>query len=525
MTARPLPRLSAADVARIAAEAYRALAGGTIRRVQPYGPYALLLEVRRAGRTLWLLAAPDPRLPRTWACRERPRPACAPETSGGAGEAGPFHRAVRARLEGTIVREVGALPGDRILRLEAWTGHAGLGPDAVQEAGVPEAERFTLWIELCGVASNAALVGEDGRILSVLRPTAGKARCLVPGELYAPPPAPRPALGAAPSPPESAEEGEITLEFSIATARVFGEAERTLAREQARASLRAEFGRRRRRLEAARRRLEHAVEAGSRAEEERRTGDLILASLHLVPRGATEVYVPDYYAEGAPPRKVALDPALASSEQAERYFRRARKLARGADVARARLASVTRELLALSAHENALEKDADPFELARLARVRLLGSPRARSEAKLSRQPQRIGRRFRSRDGLEILVGRSNAENERLTLRFARGNDLFLHVQGWAGSHVIVRTPRGKSVPLETMLDAAALAVHYSKLRGASRAEVSATPRKYVRKITGGRPGEVALERYKTLVVIHDRSRLERLLRTAGAEEERDIPS
>ena len=123
--------------------------------------------------------------------------------------------------------------------------------------------------------------------------------------------------------------------------------------------------------------------------------------------------------------------------------------------------------------------------------------------------------RFRSRDGFEILVGRSNEENDELTLRIARSHDLFFHVLGFPGSHVIVRAQKGKSVPLETLLDAAVVAVHYSKARDHGRAEVSYTPRKYVRKPRGARPGLVTVERSQTLFVGRDEARLRRVLDTA----------
>ncbi|MBI3724775.1 DUF814 domain-containing protein, partial [bacterium] len=127
-------------------------------------------------------------------------------------------------------------------------------------------------------------------------------------------------------------------------------------------------------------------------------------------------------------------------------------------------------------------------------------------------------RKFDSR-GFTILVGRSNEENDRLTLTVARGNDLFFHVRGFPGSHVIVRTERDKSVPLETLLDAAALAVHYSKVRGNTRADVSYTPRKYVRKPRGAKPGLVEISNEKTIRPDGDPARLARLLATAHERE------
>src|SRR4030095_16704430 len=90
--------------------------------------------------------------------------------------------------------------------------------------------------------------------------------------------------------------------------------------------------------------------------------------------------------------------------------------------------------------------------------------------------PRGPARRFLSGEGFEILVGRSARDNDELTLRMGKGNDLFLHVSGRPGSHVIVRSVPGKTFPLGTILDAPRLALHYtlperSRVEGA-RADV-----------------------------------------------------
>ena len=93
----------------------------------------------------------------------------------------------------------------------------------------------------------------------------------------------------------------------------------------------------------------------------------------------------------------------------------------------------------------------------------------------------------------------------------ANGNDHWFHVQGMPGSHVIVKAHKGKSVPLETLLDAAALAKLYSKAKEAAAADVDYTQRKYVRKRKAGGPGDVDYSQYKTLNVRKDDARLARL--------------
>ena len=128
-----------------------------------------------------------------------------------------------------------------------------------------------------------------------------------------------------------------------------------------------------------------------------------------------------------------------------------------------------------------------------------------------SKAPPSGPRQFTSADGLLVIVGRTEAENDEVTFRMASGNDYWFHVQGMPGSHVIVKAPKGKSVPLETLLDAAALAKLYSRAKDADATDVDYTQRKYVRKRKDGGPGNVDYWEYKTLHVKQDAARLERL--------------
>jgi predicted ribosome quality control (RQC) complex YloA/Tae2 family protein len=121
---------------------------------------------------------------------------------------------------------------------------------------------------------------------------------------------------------------------------------------------------------------------------------------------------------------------------------------------------------------------------------------------------------YRTQDGLEIWVGRSDEGNDLLTTRLARGNDLFFHLEGSPGSHVILRTEGRSEAPQESLLEAAELAVHFSKARGASRASVHVAAVKDVSKPPGAKPGLVWVHRGRTLPLRHSPDRLRRLLDT-----------
>ncbi len=96
---------------------------------------------------------------------------------------------------------------------------------------------------------------------------------------------------------------------------------------------------------------------------------------------------------------------------------------------------------------------------------------------------------YSSKEGHRIWVGRNAKENEELVMRLAKGNDLWMHLKGKPGAHVVVQAQKNKSVSLETLLDAALLCAFYSDVKVGSKVEVDYTPRKNVKRISGGNKG------------------------------------
>jgi len=255
------------------------------------------------------------------------------------------------------------------------------------------------------------------------------------------------------------------------------------------------------------------------AEEDRRRADLLKQQLHGVARGAREVVLTEWTEEGAREVRVALDPALGPRENMERYYKRYRRIAESAARVAARAAEVRGregELVAILAELERAPLDALP----RIEReARRLGAaprpaPRPRSKRDLPLPPYRL---FRSSAGAALLVGRNAEANDALTVKHARGNDLWLHARGLAGSHVVVKLQKGQAPDGETLLDAAHLAAHFSDARGEPQLEVVATRAKYVRKVKGSAPGAVTFSQERTILLRLDRARIERLL---AAEEE-----
>ena len=259
-----------------------------------------------------------------------------------------------------------------------------------------------------------------------------------------------------------------------------------------------------------------------RATEMRSTADLMLAYAHSVARGAEQMEVPNLNGDGT--MKIPLDPSKPVALQANKLYDKARRLDEGRTMTVSRLKVAETELAALSAAADLLQ---DPSEAnldavrTRLDGLGLLPKPKAdKSNANTSKKKKNGEavpfRRFTSAEGYPIFVGRNNNQNDELTMRYANGNDLWLHVGGGRpGSHVVIRMPKQKTASLETLLDAATLAVYYSKSRGEDRLEVVYTFRKNIKKPKGLPPGAVVPAQTKAITVFADKDRLARLLNSS----------
>jgi predicted ribosome quality control (RQC) complex YloA/Tae2 family protein len=125
-----------------------------------------------------------------------------------------------------------------------------------------------------------------------------------------------------------------------------------------------------------------------------------------------------------------------------------------------------------------------------------------RQSAKAANQNKIPGtRRYLSSDDFEVLVGRAARDNDTLTFKIAKPNDLWLHAADYPGSHVIVRNPTRKEIPQRTLIEAAQLAAHFSQANKDPKVDVHYTQRKFLSKPKGVAPGLVRLQRFKNITV------------------------
>ena len=263
--------------------------------------------------------------------------------------------------------------------------------------------------------------------------------------------------------------------------------------------------------------VEEDAARAARADHDRARAELLLPLASRIPRGAREARVPDWSRtseEGVPLEVViALDPALSAVELAARWLKKAKRY----QAAAARIAARRSEVAAqVAVAEALLQRALLAVDAASLSLVENeLGAKRSQAQRTAASAERLPYRSFRSRSGAPILVGRGARDNDALTLRIARGNDVWLHARGATGAHVVI-PGAGESPDSDTLGDAALLAAHFSSYRGQDGVEVAWTRRKHVRKPKGAAAGSVIVTQEKTLRVRLDEARLAELLRSEG---------
>jgi hypothetical protein len=300
----------------------------------------------------------------------------------------------------------------------------------------------------------------------------------------------------------------------IVDALVVGSAE--ARRAALRRALTRSIARIERRADAVRADLARSQSAGEIA----RRAQLFVVAAARAPRGVIKLTTVDWSSGEAREIELALDPSRGAQEQIEALFKRARRLAEGAKIARRRLgdAEASRAKL-VDLVETLAAQDADMDSIAGRAREAAprdfkwtstdAPQPRAHSGSQARRHPYRV---FRTSSGGRILVGRGAAHNDALTFRIARPHDLWLHAKGRAGAHVLVPLDKGADCPAELLVEAAHLAVHFSDARDETVVEVQHTPRRYLRKPRGSAPGLAVVDREKVIVLRMEPDLLRRLL-------------
>lgn len=259
---------------------------------------------------------------------------------------------------------------------------------------------------------------------------------------------------------------------------------------------------------------ERELAAAENAEVYRIYGELLTANLHRLRKGMQSVALENFYDADLEKVTIPLDPRLTPSENAQDYFRRYNKAKNALVEGRQHYQRSLDEQKYLEQVRTSLDLAVDPSDLEDIRRelveegyIRPVKDPKPKESKESKPRPLR----FQSSDGLEILVGRNNRQNEYVTFRAASPDDIWLHVKDMPGSHVIIRT-LGAEPPENTLQEAALLAAYYSKARLGQNVAVDYTFRKHVRKPRGGKPGMVLYDHYRTLFVSPQSAGVQELL-------------
>lgn len=233
------------------------------------------------------------------------------------------------------------------------------------------------------------------------------------------------------------------------------------------------------------------------AEEFRRKGELLTTFLGQVPRGATSVSLPNYYEEDVL-LEIALQPSRSPSQNAQKYFRKYQKLKIAVRVVKEQIKQTEQKILYLQSVESQLEL-ATPLEVSVILEE-LRAEGYVKIQQKMKRQKEKFSEpaRFFSSDGTEILVGKNNLQNDKLTFRIAKKKDYWLHAKNIPGSHVIIRSSSPSDI---TLTEAGMLAAYYSKYRYSAQVPVDVVLVKNVKKPGGAKAGFVIYEGQKTILV------------------------
>jgi predicted ribosome quality control (RQC) complex YloA/Tae2 family protein len=242
------------------------------------------------------------------------------------------------------------------------------------------------------------------------------------------------------------------------------------------------------------------------SEKHQRYGELLLVNLHQVKKTEHGFLVTDFYDEAQPIIEIPAANKSTAREAAEHYFKLARKARHARQAINQRLPEIEREVAQLEAQLSQLATITRRETLIKLAQQAGISLKQQQSQPtsvpnKTKEEYLSGVRRYRSSDGYEILVGRTDRDNDELTFRFAKSFDLWFHAADYPGSHVVLRNPQRKPVPPRAITEAAQLAAKFSQARNDAHVAVNYCERKFVSKPKGFAPGQVRLASFKTLLV------------------------
>ena len=233
----------------------------------------------------------------------------------------------------------------------------------------------------------------------------------------------------------------------------------------------------------------------------RQLGDILTANLHRIVKGQTAIDCEDFYDEEMKPVSIPLSAILSPQQNAAKFYKDYARMKNAEKELTRQMELAEGELNYLKSVLEELNRAGTEAELEEIRReLQEGGYLRGETGKKRVKQAKLAPMRFESTDGYPIYVGRNNRQNDELTFRLARKDDIWCHASKVHGSHVIISCG-GATPPDDTVTQAAQLAAYYAESGGGQNIAVDVTSVKQVKKIPSGKPGMVIYHTYKTVIV------------------------
>ncbi|MFZ3170666.1 MAG: NFACT RNA binding domain-containing protein [Carboxydocellales bacterium] len=253
-------------------------------------------------------------------------------------------------------------------------------------------------------------------------------------------------------------------------------------------------------------------------------GELLTVNMHLLSKGMSSIMVTNYYDPESPAMEIPLDLQFTPSQQVQYYYKKYTKARNGAKIAGEHREKVLEEIRYLESVGSSIDQATTRGELLEIkielgeggyikggskgTKTTTGGKPKG-NKAVSPEIP--VPMEFLVSGDRTVLVGKNNRQNDYLTLKIARADDLWLHVKDLPGSHVIIRSQGQGEVPEAALWEAAQLAAYFSQARYSGKVPVDYTLKKHVRKPRGAKPGRVIYDQQKTIYVTPEETTIMKL--------------
>ncbi|OKL37190.1 Rqc2 family fibronectin-binding protein [Domibacillus mangrovi] len=251
--------------------------------------------------------------------------------------------------------------------------------------------------------------------------------------------------------------------------------------------------------------LERTLKEAENASVYQRLGELLTANLYAVKKGMSEIQVLNYYDEASSMITISLDPRKNPADNAQKYFSRYQKAKNALSVVQEQITKTNDEIHYFEALLQQLES-ASPRDIEEI-REELAeeGYIKARHVKKKKKPEKPVIEEYVSSDGTLIHAGKNNRQNDYLTNKVARRDDIWLHTKDIPGSHIVIQSAEPSD---ETILEAAIIAAYYSKAKESSSVPVDYTKVRHVKKPSGAKPGFVIYDQQHTVYVTPDEGKV-----------------